>query len=102
MFVTATISPPARRMRSATTLSVEGTNPCSAAEPQLSGTPATATESLTATRRPDRRPSATSARTRQRRTIAFSGSSPSAGRRPGSRTAATGSGCAEGCAWSWS
>ena len=90
MFVIATTSPPARMMRSATTLSSAGTNPWRMREPQVSGMPAIATESLTATRFPDSTPSALSAWTWQKRTIAFSGSSPSAGRRPGSRTASTG------------
>ncbi len=48
MFVVQTISPPARRTRSVTTASVEGTNPCSTREPQVIGIPAIAIASFIA------------------------------------------------------
>src|SRR5262245_31182788 len=90
MFVIATTSPPARRSRSATTLSSAGTYPWRMRDPQVRGMPAIATASLTATRMPESTPSQPSARTRHTRTIAFSGSSAASAGWPGSRTASTG------------
>ena len=92
MFVMHTISAPARRIRSVTVASCLGTKPWRMAEPQVSGMPAIATESFIARRCPERIPSHPSARTRQLRTIALSGSSAALGRSPASRTAATGAG----------
>ena len=66
-------------------------------DPQVSGSPAIATASFIAMRMPESTPSALSARTRQKRTTAFRGSSSSAGGRPASRVAANGSRVAVGC-----
>src|SRR5262249_40456631 len=88
MFVSATISPPARRMRSTTPLSAEGTKPESACDPHVHGTPATPTQSFSEIVFPERGPDA-SALTRHQRTTALSGSSADSGARPGSRAAST-------------
>ena len=86
MSVIATISPPAARISSVTTLSCSGTKPSSRREAHVIGTPAIAMESFIAIRLPLRIPSR-SATTRHQRTTAPRGSSPGSGRRPASRVA---------------
>ena len=87
MLVTATISPPAARMRLTTAASSDGTYPCSTGEAPVSGIPAIEMLSLSATRLPRSGPSAAPAsRMEQRRTIALYGSSASPSGPPGSRT----------------